>query len=182
MPRQPKKPSLSLHAPSGQARVWINGRYHYCGRWGTPEAQDEYERLVGEWFRGQDLESRRLTIDELALLYVDHADRYYRKNGEPTGESKNVRYALRYAIKLFGATRVADFGPLRLKAARQAMIEHGLTRKRINRDVARIVAMFKWGVENEQVPVHVYQALRTVAGLRRGRTEARGVGAGQGGA
>ena len=33
--------------------------------------------------------------------------------------------------------------------------------------------MFKWGVENELVPVEIYRALAAVAGLRKGRTEAR---------
>jgi hypothetical protein len=33
--------------------------------------------------------------------------------------------------------------------------------------------MFKWGVENELVPVEVYQALRAVSGLAKGRSKAR---------
>jgi integrase len=38
--------------------------------------------------------------------------------------------------------------------------------------IDRIRRMFAWGVENEIVDVAIYQALKTVAGLRAGRTKA----------
>ena len=43
----------------------------------------------------------------------------------------------------------------------------------INRQINRIKRMFAWAAENELVPIETYQALASVAGLRRGRTEAR---------
>jgi integrase len=51
---------------------------------------------------------------------------------------------------------------------------HGepLTRKYVNYRIACIVRIFKWGVEEELVPVTVYQALKAVAALRKGRTAA----------
>ena len=94
MSRQ-RKPAYTLHKATGQARVRINGKDHYLGRFGSPESRDEYDRLIGQWCRGQDHEAQRLTVDGLALLYVGHADQYYRKNGNPTGEA-------RYCQKLTG--------------------------------------------------------------------------------
>lgn len=38
--------------------------------------------------------------------------------------------------------------------------------------MGHVVRLFKWGVENELVPAAVYQALATVSGFRKGRTEA----------
>ena len=53
------------------------------------------------------------------------------------------------------------------------MIRAGNCRSEINRRVGRIVRMFKWGVSEELVPPLVYEALRTVPGLRKGRSGAR---------
>ena len=41
-------PSYRLHKPSGQARVIVNGKHHYLGRYGSPESQEAYARLVAE--------------------------------------------------------------------------------------------------------------------------------------
>jgi integrase len=52
------------------------------------------------------------------------------------------------------------------------MVDLGWSRKYINKQMGRIVRMFKWGVSEELVAPAVYQALATVPGLRKGRTQA----------
>ena len=51
MPRRPKGsiPVLQHHKSSDRARVTINGRDHWLGKWGSPEAQLAYERLIAEF-------------------------------------------------------------------------------------------------------------------------------------
>jgi membrane-associated protease RseP (regulator of RpoE activity) len=49
----------------------------------------------------------------------------------------------------------------------------GQARSTVNNNVARIKRMFRWGAQNELIPVTIYQALATVAGLRKGRRSAR---------
>jgi integrase len=45
-------PKLQHHRATGQARVKIAGRDHYCGRWGSKESLAKYHRLLGEYFNG----------------------------------------------------------------------------------------------------------------------------------
>jgi integrase len=49
----------------------------------------------------------------------------------------------------------------------------GWSRNYINKQVARLKSMFRWATENEMIPAGVYQSLKTVAGLKKGRSEAR---------
>jgi len=169
-----RKPSYLLHKPSGQARCRINGKDEYLGEYGSPESRERYDDLVAEWFiRNGDVSNYTLTVDDLTILYMRHAEQYYRKNGELTTEVCNIRVALRPLIKMLGTTRVRDFGPRKLKAVRQHFIDAGHCRTNINRMIGKVKLMFRWGVESEYVPPSIHTALAAVAGLRAGRTEAR---------
>lgn len=42
-------PQMRLHAGSGHARVRISGVEHWLGRFGSPEAQTAYDRLIAEY-------------------------------------------------------------------------------------------------------------------------------------
>lgn len=87
-------PKLRLHKPSGQDVVTIKGRDFYPGPYGSEACLAEYKRLIAELLtcgRWVDSPSRSsgtsdLTLNELILPYVGHADVYYRKNGQPTTE------------------------------------------------------------------------------------------------
>ncbi|MGF1582951.1 MAG: hypothetical protein ACFCD0_26830 [Gemmataceae bacterium] len=209
MPRKNKIPSYRLHRQSGQGIVTLpdgfGGRKDVLlGTFDTPESRERYGRVIAEWQANyqQPVQtgnfSCSITINELILLYWKHVEVYYVKDGEPTSEQDNIRQALRFLKQLYGFTAAQEFGPLALKAVRQAMIDHkvvkkyrakdertgevveqtkvlahGLVRTHINKHVSRIRQMFRWATENEILPVATYQALATVAGLRKGRSEAR---------
>jgi integrase len=51
MPRRPKGslPTLQHHKPTGRARVTINGRDHWLGKWGSPESRLAYDRMIAEY-------------------------------------------------------------------------------------------------------------------------------------
>lgn len=175
MPKARRKPEYLHHKPSNQARVRINGKDHYLGPFGSPESRERYDDLIREWaLQSGDVSGYSFTVDDLAVQFVEHAAEYYRfSDGTPTGEAENYRRAVRMLVQLYGPTRVRDFGPLKLKKVREAMVQSGKCRTHINRQIGRLKSVFAWGVENELVPAEIHQALCAVRGLRAGRTKAR---------
>jgi integrase len=182
--RPAKVPSYRLHRPSGRAVVRLDGKDHYLGVHGTEASHEAYRRIIAEWLTHRrprpvatavDDDRLDLTVDEVILAFwTRHAERHYRHaDGGPTQELDNYRETLRPLRQLYGSTPARGFGPLALKAVRQAMIEAGLARTTINQRVGRIVHLFKWAVEHELVPPAVHHGLKAVAGLRRGRSAAR---------
>lgn len=210
MPRRNHIPQYRLHKQSGQAIVTLsdglgNRRDITLGKYGTPESQAEYARVIAEWLaNGRRLPCPKttapdITINELILQFWQHAEQHYRHpDGRPTGELSDYKYSLRPLRELYGHTPARDFGPLALKAVREAMVRQpvthkvkvmdpasgevreeikvlrqGLSRKLINQRIGRIRRMFRWAVENELVPPSVLQALEAVRGLQKGRSPAR---------
>ena len=169
-----RKPAYLLHKATGQSRVRIDGKDHSLRAYGEAESKACYEELMTEWLLSHtDRPESQLTVDELALLYLEHARSYYVKNGKQTSEVYNVRLTLRPPVRLFGQTRIADFGPKKLMAVCDALISQGCVRTSINRQVERIKRMFGWGVALKLVSSNVNMDLRRVRGLRQGRSAAR---------
>src|SRR5206468_1168680 len=114
------QPAYLVHKPSGQARVIIDGKHLYLGPHDSPESHERYSDLIAEWrIRNCSTDRYTLTIDDLALSYLEHAKQHYRKDGQQTSEVCCLRNALRFLIAAAGRTRARDFGPKLLKAVRQ---------------------------------------------------------------
>lgn len=197
-------PNYRFHKARNCAVVTINGRDHYLGAYDSPESWELYHRLVAEH-----LAARReppppapvdapLTITELIARYWRFAKTYYVKDGNPTSEIHAIKLALRFVRRLYATSPAFDFAPKQLKAVREAMVAHeisrqvkvtdpasgtvvtvrkvvrtGMARKCINKLVGRVKRMFAWAVEEELVPVGVHAALLRVKGLKRGKSAAR---------
>ncbi len=115
-----------------------------------------------------------ITIAELLSAFLDHAEGYYLDlDGKQTKEVVVLKYAMKTVRELYARSPASEFGPLALKAVRKRMIELGLSRCLINRRISAIKRIFKWAASEELIKVGVYDALKTVAGLERGRTQAR---------
>ena len=169
-------PSYRKHKASGQAVVTIDGRDVYLGSHGSKASRAEYDRVIGEWLtNGRRLPSEKVTNDltvlELIRDYWAFCQTYYL--GENLGEIQSIRLALRVLRRLYGRVSVREFGPLSLKSVRTQMVAMCWSRNYTNAQVGRLRRMFKWGVEQEMVSAAILHALQAVAGLKRGRTEAR---------
>ncbi len=160
----------------GSAYCRYQGKCHWFGRYRTRETQDRFESWLMTIQADEQIADRlhpQTTLLALASAFMVHAEIHYRKDGEPTGESENVRLALRKLCEMYGKLPVDQFGPKLLKSVQQAMIDDGLARSTINGRINRIRRVFKWGVSEQLVPESVFRSLQTVPGLQAGRTAAR---------
>jgi hypothetical protein len=182
MARRNHIPAYGHHKATGQARVIIGGKHIYLGEHGSQESFKAYSRLIGDLLHGSsptapppDVASAppSLTMKELILRYWRFAEAHYVRDGKRTDEQASIRAALRFVRQLFADLQAKDFGPKALKHVQNAMIEADLSRKYINDSVNRIRRMFKWAASEELVHISVYEALRSVDGLKRGRSQAR---------
>jgi integrase len=147
----------------------------YLGPYGSRESREKYARLVAEWLeRNEEPRCRStLTVEQLALVFLDFAKSYYVKNGETTDQIHKIRAGLRALIHQYRGEAVSDFSPRKLKRLHQVLIDRELSRTYINDLIGVIKRCFKWGASEELVPVRVYEGLKTVDGLRKGRSAAR---------
>ena len=177
-------PKYRRHRASGQGLVTLNGKDFYLGQYESEDSRAEYDLLIGQWLaNGRILpkhkpdnappEVETLTISELLLAYWKWAKVYYRKDDEATSEQNCIKAVAKLLKLKYGRTSAAEFGPLALQDLRDKMINAGRARTTINQNVGRIRRIFKWGGSRELIPASVYEALRTVDGLRPGRSGAR---------
>ena len=125
MPRLTRSvPQYRKHKPSGQAFVELSGKRIYLGPHGTKVSKVEYDRLTGEWLQnGRKLKLKapdisEKTIAELLVAFLTWARGYYRKNGEPTSELRDIDLSLRPLRELYARIPCSEFGPIALKVVR----------------------------------------------------------------
>jgi integrase len=173
-----RRPVYGFHATSGQARTTVNGKRVSLGVYDSPESKAAFQKIMADWDAAhaerKPTVNTELTLSRLAVLFLQHAEGEYRRDGIPTGETANFRQALQNMNNLFHGVRVIDFGPKKLKQLQQALVNEGLAQQTINGRIRRIKQVLEWGVSEELVSVSVSQALKTVHGLRVGKTAAKG--------
>lgn len=170
--RTPRTPSYRLHRPSGQAVVSFPGQKdRYLGRYGTPESQAEYDRLIAEWLAGgrgkaaPKPSKTDATVAECMAAYWRYCEAHY---SAPT-TLDNIKKALGPVKELYAHTPAVEFGPKALKTVRAKMVADRLARTTVNARIRKIKAAFAWCVEEELLPGSVHHALQAVKGLRRGK-------------
>jgi len=110
----------------------------------------------------------------LLQAFWRHARTHYvDRDGQPSQEQITFGTLIRRLRNSYGATLANEFGPLKLKTFRQLLIQEGLARSNVNRQITRVRQMFKWAVGNELLPESVVSSLKCVDGLRFGKSQAR---------
>ncbi|MDZ4684034.1 MAG: site-specific integrase [Planctomycetaceae bacterium] len=171
---------------TGRAFCKVNGEFISLGRGDNPESRARYAAVLTDLAQGKPVESSRqlmlsvsdnLTVAEFFLQFVvQEVPRYSRS------EQHCFKTALRVAREMFGAVQVTEFGPLKLRLVRDAMVagdpnakpkpRRAWSRYTVNRQIKRIRAVFRWGVSWEVVPQSVADALSSVRSLACGETAA----------
>ncbi|MCC7406675.1 MAG: site-specific integrase [Phycisphaeraceae bacterium] len=162
-------------------------RDYWLGPADSPESRQRYHQLLAEWEAGD----RRLpdppvdNTDPAAGVTVSEVLRPYWRWATATyspSEISSIAQAARLLRAAAGTLPATAFGPKRLRLVRESMIrgdEHASpprapwSRPTINKQVQRICAIFKWAAGQELIPVSIYEQLKAVESLRRGRSEAR---------
>ena len=190
--RRPRVPKYCRHKTWDLAYVRIGGRVKYLGPYNSPESLEGYSRLVAEFAAAPTsvekviaaaAEPEVMTVTVLCDSYLTFAEGYYRKDGRLTDQIGNVRRAIRMLRTLYSSTPAADFGPLGLKAIQAHMLANpGIhpknklpihyTRGTINSTCDCIRRIFRWASSEELLPETIWNALKSVAGLKKGRCPA----------
>ena len=74
---------------------------------------------------------------------------------------------------MYGRQLACEFGPLKLKAFRQKLIDKNQARSTINENIQRVRRFFRWCAGEELIDANVPKALEMVDGLRKGRSNAK---------
>lgn len=168
-------PSYRLHKATGQAVVTLSGKDFYLGKFDSEESKAAYRRIIGEYLAshrspifGEKLGS--LTMAQIAVAFVSHAEGYY---GKKSKELTNFKIALKPIAELYADLPASRFSPVEFKACREWWLRDPvLSRQYINKLMKRIVQIVKWAVSEGKVPVEVHSTLKCVGPLKRGRTTA----------
>ena len=198
--RRPRTPKMTLHKPTGQARVRLRDaetgktRDVYLGVHGSPGARREYDRVVAEWLSaGRRLEPvlgrvsatrepgaqgrewrAGMRVSELVGLYLDYAEGRYRDaSGGLTTHYRNLCYALADLEALYGDKAAASVGPRALDVLRDDWVGRGFVRKTIRDRLGMIRGVFKWAVGRELLEPAQLTALMALEPLRRGERGVR---------
>jgi integrase len=171
-----REPGYCLHKGTGQAFVKLDGKAYYLGEYGSEESRKRYESLKAEWLTNRHASkfkppaSSGPTIAELCLAYLDFAEAYYKTGSE----YKNLKLAVQPLSELFATMPAKDFGILQFRSCRDWWLKPGTrSRQYVNKQMKRLLRVFKWMTGEGLIPSSIYESLRCVASLQRGRTEAK---------
>jgi len=194
-------PKYRLHRSTNQAVISFFGKVIQLGPYGSEQSHERYQEFVGEWkarrhreaaqpeltteerlVAGITAESLRqkwkqrlqVSLYELIVVYQRHADEYYRKNGKVTREAELIKEVLTLLGKKHGRDKLCDFGPVELDNFRDDLItDKDWSRLHINKQIVRVIAMFKWAAKKEICSGEIHTQLKALGGLKKGRTTAR---------
>lgn len=179
MPRPKNKiPKLCVDRTRNRAFCKVDGKFLVMGPAESAEAQEAYGRLLSSLARGETIEKAKSTrktpakptaisLNDLMLRFASEEMPRY-----STDEQWCLKSAIRIARGLFGATRIDEFGPLKLRLVRDEMVAKGWSRSFTNKQVKRLRLIVRWGVSWELVSQTVVDSLASVKSLEACETSA----------
>jgi integrase len=158
-------PKLCQHKGKGLAYARHQGKFIYFGALGHPESESKYRQWCAELITGGSVVTRDasqpVTVGELLAAY----ERDRERRG---GVQSYAAIGARHLRDLYEHERADSIGPKRLKIIMAVMVAGKFRRSTINATASSIKSIFQWAVSEEMIEPGVWQALRSVAGLRNG--------------
>jgi len=105
------------------ARVLVDGKHVYLGKYNSEASKEAYRRILAEMGRpaAKAVEAGDgLSVVELLAAYYKYCQGYY---PETSAEPLRFIEATRELRATYGRTMAVEFGPLKLKAVRQIMVD-----------------------------------------------------------
>lgn len=158
-----------------------DGSQVWFGHESNPESTERYSTWLVAVRRGESVEIstktpaklQRATINELCLRFItEYCPRYRTSSGKQSAELRCFAGVVKLLRGHFGGLVADDFGAVRLRLLRDAMVESGWSRKFINKQVCRLRLLFRIGVSWEMVRPEVLTMLDSVPPLVAGETSA----------
>jgi integrase len=165
------------------AYVSLQGKRHYLGRWGTQEARQRFRQVLDAWSAAEAAPAAWrpkgpvVTVADLVAAHALHAKVYYRHaDGRPTTEVAAYRLSLAPLLKAHADMPVNELTKAHLRAIVSAWVAQGLARKTVNKMLARVQQVARWGAQEDLVDEATADRLDNVPPLPRGRSLARETG------
>jgi integrase len=165
-----------LHKASGQAICVIKRKTIYLGKYDSPGSHKKYAEVMESLKDGRPIvtDPTGLTVAESAVLYLDHAERYYRTpDGEDTRQTPRIRRAFQTLVKLHAEVRLNDLLPRHIRDCQRQWVTEGLSRTYCNHLLVVCKTAIKWLAREGLMSSQRWLDISIVEGLKKGRTTAR---------
>ena len=176
-----KTPKLCV-TKTGVYYVYVHRKRVYLGKGDKKAIEIRYKKFLRQLLDSDGDVSpapaitagESITLIVLADEFMKAHENYYARHGSQSKQLDRFRTALSFPVSLYPDLEANDFGAKKLIETRDAMIAtERFCRSYINTLVMAIRHVFSWGVEQEYVRPETLVALRAVAPLKRGKTDAR---------
>jgi len=178
---------LKCDKGSNRAYVFWKNRKIYFGKWGSNDSKRKFALWLNEVYSNPVAPSTKdkITVFECIDLYLEHAARYYSKDGVPSQEFRNVSAAMETLFQFCDGVKACDFGPRKLieiqtSLARDSILDdegkpvrRRYARNTINARIHRIRRCFRWCASQEFIDAGLVTSLDMVSGIPKGRTDTR---------
>ncbi len=179
-------PTYQRHNSGGRDRAFCSviedgrSRRIYLGKWNSPESKRKFRALIRCYLSGDRPKNQApgigpddgVTIEDLVARFLVWGETHYVKHGKRTKSWQGMKEAAAPLLDLFRDELVLNFGPKKLQMVQAQMVDLGLARKTVNSRIRKLRRIFRWGVAEEIVSPWVWEGLRAMEPLQRGRTKA----------
>lgn len=164
---------------SGQARITLNGKVHYLGLYGSPEAHQRYAELIQRWLDGGRRPLHALPHPGQVTLTVRELFEHYRawivstgrytKNGVVTPQRGLIERSLTEFEQFAGNLRVTQLSEAVIVQWRDRIeLNRKLTRGGVNRKVQMLLGALRWGKTRGLLPKTAWADCRDIEPLKKG--------------